>query len=123
MRILREAKRMTLIELSRASGLSAGYISRIERGAERTASAAATEALASALSVSVDHLAGQLPPWRPLRKILSRESRYRFALSVGLTEEELVEIEEGTRVPDESTRLRLAERLGVPAGALDGPRP
>ena len=109
---------MTLIELSGASGLSAGYISRVERGSERTASQEATEDLAKALGVATEHLTGQRPPWRPLRKMLTRETRGEFATSVGLTEEELIHIENGTEAPDERTAELLAARLGVPLSML-----
>jgi transcriptional regulator with XRE-family HTH domain len=117
-RVLREARRMTLIELSGASGLSAGYISRVERGSERTASQAATEDLAAALGVTPEHLTGQVPPWRPLRKLIVRMTREAFASSVGLTEEELINIENGTETPDDRTAELLAARLGVPLSML-----
>lgn len=118
-RALREARRLTLVELGRAAGLSAGYLSRVERGVEKTASFEATCAIAAALRVLPIELTGQYPPYRALRTVLYLETPPEdFAASVGLTAEEFRDIERGSLVPDPDTVARIAGRLGVPMEAL-----
>lgn len=117
-RALREAKGLTLMELGRASGVSAGYISRVERGAERTASPVVTKRLADALGVLPEHLTGQLPAYRPLRKALTRETRAEFAEYIGMEDGELADIEIGAVAATVSEIGRIARRLGISPDVL-----
>lgn len=117
-RALREAKGLTLAELSRASGVSAGYISRVERGAERTASPVVTKRIADALGVLPEHLTGQVPAYRPLRTALTRDTRAEFAEYIGMEEGELLDIEVGAVAATVSEIARIAQRLGIPLDAL-----
>lgn len=120
-RALREARRLTLTELGRATGLTAGYLSRIEREQGKVASWGATIRLAEGLGVIPDHLTGQLPPYRALRQLLGHEDLQMFADSLGLSAAELTDIELGVVEPDPEVLARMAHRLGVAAEALARP--
>jgi transcriptional regulator with XRE-family HTH domain len=117
-RALREAKGLTLESLSGATGLSLGYLSRVERG-ERTATWDSTVKIAAALGVDPKYLTGQLPALRPLRlALLPGRPLVEFAESVGLDEYELTRIECGSVSPTPELLDRIAQRLGVPAHVL-----
>lgn len=60
-RFLRTQFKMSLKELSQASGLSASKLSRIENGRSRTFDADSLRRLARALGVSAGHLVGEIP--------------------------------------------------------------
>lgn len=58
LRALRRARGLALTELARRAGVSASYLSRVERGARGTPGFAVLRRLAAALHVSLDDLVG-----------------------------------------------------------------
>lgn len=117
-RALREAKGLTLAQLSATTGLSASYLSRIERG-ERTATWGNTLAIAAAMSVHAACLTGQRPAIRVLRRAVAPDlTAEEFAESVGIDTLELARIELGGTIPDADTLGRIAQRLGVSTTVL-----
>lgn len=115
---LREARGLTLAQLSERSGYSGGYLSRIEREDGRKASPEATSWIARALGVEVPALTGQLPPYRAVRQAMGISSLKQFAEEVGLSVDEMHQIELGLAAPDGETLQRIARRLGVPVRTL-----
>jgi transcriptional regulator with XRE-family HTH domain len=61
---LRKARKWTLRELSRRTGIAVSYLSALEwnEGGNRNPTASVLVSLADALEVSIDELCGRLPP-------------------------------------------------------------
>jgi transcriptional regulator with XRE-family HTH domain len=111
-RLLREARGMTITALAEKVGVSIGFLSRIERE-KRTAYVGLTWRIASELDVAPEELTGQLPPFRALRMIVSTLPDEEFADSIGVSPDELRRIELGRLQPDPQVVELMAERLGV----------
>jgi transcriptional regulator with XRE-family HTH domain len=88
MRDLRHAHRMTLTELARACGRSAGYLSQIERGQVRP-TIETLQAISRALSVSISWFFPDLPdaPDEERPHIVRARSRRTLTFRDGITNE------------------------------------
>ncbi|MEI2666688.1 helix-turn-helix domain-containing protein [Rossellomorea sp. LJF3] len=85
-KILREKRGLTIIELSTKSGISKSYLSSIERGIQKNPSIQVLEKISDALGISSNHLlcyrTGIDDDWLQLVKM---------AIEEGLTKQEFLE--------------------------------
>lgn len=109
---------MSLAQLAERTELSVSYLSNVERGL-RGVTWENTLWIADELGVHPEQITGQWPPYRVIRQAVAGDVPFAdFATSVGLSYDELIEVEQGLVTPDAALVARLAQRLGVPAEVL-----
>lgn len=113
---LRRARRLSLYDISAATGISVGYLSRIERGLH-SASDGYTDRLADALQVPADVLAGHASPIGPLRQLLGvTDDDLAAAANMNVTR--LARVERSSERPHPDELALIASRLGVDVDVL-----
>lgn len=113
---IRTARGLRLADLA-CDGLSKGHLSHIENGRYR-ATPEVTARIAKLLDVPPEALTGQVPPLRPLRRILGVPAA-DVAAAANMTPARLDRIERGTERPHPDELALIARRLGVDPAALD----